>query len=106
MGGIDYLDASEAYNRNSPRTTGGSFHMQHSVVQKQRRLTQQQRKDQAIKFLNFKGHKAFKKVERFNEHYKIQKELGSGSFGSVRLGYHKKSEVPVAIKIIKKSLLA
>jgi calcium-dependent protein kinase len=35
----------------------------------------------------------------------LSKELGSGSFGSVRLGQHRASKVVVAIKIIKKALL-
>ena len=94
---------------DSPRSeqTSGSFQfLQHSVIQQQRRLTAKERKEQTERFLNFKAAKAFKKVERFTDLYKIQKELGNGSFGSVRLGQHRKSGVPCAIKIIKKSLLS
>ena len=69
-------------------------------------MTAAERKEQTERFLNFKAQKSFKKVERFTDLYKIQKELGSGSFGSVRLGQHRKSGVPCAIKIVKKSLLS
>ena len=69
-------------------------------------MTAAERKEQTERFLNFKAQKSFKKVERFTDLYKIQKELGSGSFGSVRLGQHRKSGVPCAIKIVNKSLLS
>ena len=39
------------------------------------------------------------------QYYDVKKEIGSGSFGSVKLGTHKKSGVPCAIKIIRKSSL-
>ena len=35
----------------------------------------------------------------------MRRELGSGAFGSVKLGQHKQSQVPCAIKIIRKSSL-
>ena len=35
----------------------------------------------------------------------MRRELGSGAFGSVKLGKHKQSQVPCAIKIIRKSSL-
>ena len=36
---------------------------------------------------------------------RLGKELGSGSFGAVRLAVHKASNINVAIKIIKKSMI-
>lgn len=42
----------------------------------------------------------------FTDHYRLKKELGSGAFGSVKLGEHRLSKVPCAIKIVKKSKLA
>ena len=39
------------------------------------------------------------------DHYVKIKEIGSGAFGSVMLGKHKKSGVPCAIKVIRKSSL-
>ena len=38
-------------------------------------------------------------------HYEVKKEIGSGAFGAVKLGMHKKSGVPCAIKVIRKSSL-
>ena len=35
----------------------------------------------------------------------MKKELGSGAFGSVKLAHHKLSQVPCAVKIIRKSSL-
>lgn len=42
----------------------------------------------------------------FTDHYRLKKELGCGAFGSVKLGEHRLSKVPCAIKIVKKSKLA
>lgn len=56
-------------------------------------------------FLSFQSQKSFKTIDKLTDHYKVQKELGSGAFGSVRLGMHKKSGVPCAIKIIRKQSL-
>jgi len=44
-------------------------------------------------------------VEKFIDHYSVRRELGSGAFGSVKLGTHKKSGVLCAIKIINKKSL-
>ena len=49
--------------------------------------------------------RGFKKTERFTEQYSVRKELGSGAFGSVKLGKHRRSDVPCAIKIIYKTKL-
>ena len=69
-------------------------------------MTKAEREEQTARFLNFKSAKAFKQVERFKDLYETKKQLGQGSFGQVRLGTHRKSGVPCAIKIIKKSLLS
>ena len=47
----------------------------------------------------------FKRVERLDESYQVVGELGSGQFGTVKEGMHKRSQMPCAIKIIKKSSL-
>jgi serine/threonine protein kinase len=44
-------------------------------------------------------------VGKFTDHYMVRKELGSGAFGSVKLGQHRKSGITCAIKIIRKSSL-
>ena len=66
-------------------------------------MTEKERKEQTERFLHFKNARAFKQVEKFTDIYSLRKELGAGQFGSVRLGKHRKSGVPCAIKIIKKS---
>ena len=38
-------------------------------------------------------------------HYEVRREIGSGAFGAVKLGKHRKSGVPCAIKVIRKSSL-
>lgn len=48
--------------------------------------------------------KGFKKG-KITANYRLGKELGCGSFGSVRLAVHKASNINVAIKIIKKSMI-
>jgi serine/threonine protein kinase len=55
--------------------------------------------------LSFKASKGFKKIRKITDNYQLGKELGKGSFGSVRLGQHRGSKVMVAIKIIKKQQL-
>ena len=75
------------------------------TIDRQSRMSAKERQDQAEHILSFKTQRAFKTVERFAEHYKIVKEIGNGSFGSVKLGKHRKSDVPCAIKVIKKSSL-
>lgn len=45
-------------------------------------------------------------MHKFTDFYRISKELGSGAFGTVKLGSHRRSGVPCAIKIIKKESLA
>ena len=64
-----------------------------------------ERKTQAEHFLSYKQKAAFKTVARFPEHYQVSREIGNGSFGSVKLGKHRKSGVPCAIKIVKKESL-
>ena len=76
-----------------------------AALEKQRRLTHEERKAQAEHFLSFKNNRSFKQVANFREHYIVKKDIGSGAFGSVHLGEHRKSGVPCAIKIIRKSSL-
>jgi calcium-dependent protein kinase len=47
----------------------------------------------------------FKTVASFPKLYSLKKELGTGAFGSVKLGLHRKTKIPCAIKIIKKESL-
>ena len=47
----------------------------------------------------------FKTVERFATFYSKRKEIGKGAFGTVHLGSHRKTNVPCAIKTIKKTQL-
>ena len=68
-------------------------------------MTAAERDQQAEHVISFMTVRGFKKVERFTEHYSVRKELGSGAFGSVKLGKHRRSEVPCAIKIIYKTKL-
>ena len=71
----------------------------------QRALSFVQRQEQADHFLSFKKQRAFKSVARFAQHYSLRREIGSGAFGSVKLGEHKKSGTPCAVKVIRKSTL-
>lgn len=75
------------------------------VKRKQSSKTSKQVTDQHQRILGFKASKGFKKIKKITDSYQLGKELGSGSFGSVRLAQHKASKVMVAIKIIKKQLL-
>ena len=75
------------------------------LMTSRRRMTVQERDEQAEHFLSFMSVKGFKKIERFTEHYSVRKELGAGAFGSVKLGKHRRSDVPCAIKIIHKTKL-
>jgi serine/threonine protein kinase len=38
----------------------------------------------------------------FKDHYKVEKEIGSGSFAVVKKGVNKQTGEKVAIKVIKK----
>jgi serine/threonine protein kinase len=72
------------------------------IMDKQRKLSAAQKDTQAQNFLSYKESMKFKRVERFHQHYSIRKELGSGAFGSVKLGTHRKTKMPCAIKVIRK----
>ena len=64
-----------------------------------------EKQEQAQNFLSFKEHQQFKKIEKFLEIYSKRKEIGTGAFGSVFLGLHRKTKMPCAIKTIKKTSL-
>ena len=72
---------------------------------RQSKKTKGQVKKDQERILGFKSSKGFKRIKRISDTYILAKELGSGSFGAVRLAQHKQSKVLVAIKIIKKELL-
>lgn len=55
---------------------------------------------------NFKNYRALRQIKDINKHYKIGKELGSGSFGVVNLANKVGSSEKVAIKTIKKRSLS
>ena len=76
-----------------------------TVMNEQRRLTSAEKKEQADHFLTFKDKMQFKTVARFHEHYSKRKEIGSGAFGTVHIGMHRKTNLPCAIKTIKKESL-
>lgn len=67
--------------------------------------TKKQIDEQNMLIPNMKQVKGFKKIRNITDNYILGKELGSGSFGTVRLGQHRQTKVAVAIKIIKKSKL-
>lgn len=68
-------------------------------------MSKAEREEQASSFLNFKNKMKFKTVARFHEHYQVLKEIGHGAFGTVKIGKHRKTSMPCAIKIIKKESL-
>ena len=70
-----------------------------------RRMTQDQRSNQIERFINVKQFTKFQEVAKFSEHYKLGKELGRGAFGVVKVGTHRKSGVPCAIKTVIKEKL-
>ena len=76
-----------------------------NAMSNQRRLTQAKRRQMADHIISHKQFSSFHTVERFADHYSIKKEIGAGAFGSVKLGCHRQSGYPCAIKIIKKSSL-
>ena len=80
--------------------------IEHDMVDNVRRQTKQQRKQNLETFMSMKTAKKFKKVERFSDHYSLLKEIGAGAFGSVKLGRHKATQQPCAVKIIRKSSLS
>ena len=55
--------------------------------------------------LNFKGNMKFKTIEKFSSLYSKRREVGSGAFGTVHIGSHRKTNMPCAIKTVKKTKL-
>ena len=75
-------------------------------MEKHRRKTMVERENDIERFIEAKdSNKKFRQVEKFSEHYKLGKELGRGTFGVVKIGTHRKSGVPCAIKIVTKEKL-
>lgn len=52
--------------------------------------------------LSFKQSRGMRKIKSIKDYYDLNRELGTGSFGSVLLAKHKKSKCSVAIKVIEK----
>ena len=57
---------------------------------------------QQMSSLSFKDKIKFKTVEQFEDHYEIQSDLGEGSFGCVKVGKHRNTDMLCAVKIIDK----
>lgn len=55
--------------------------------------------------MTFEKYKSFKWVNKIDDHYKMGRELGKGSFGSVFATENIQTKIPAAIKIIKKDKL-
>lgn len=68
-------------------------------------MTKRQLQDQQKNILSFKASKGFKAIANITDTYKMGKELGAGSFGTVNFATHRSSNAAVAIKIIKKQSL-
>ena len=79
---------------------------QSSVMVQDRRSTRLEKKQIQNHFLTFKEQMKFKQTDSFAQHYKISKQLGAGAFGTVKAGFHRRSKMPCAIKIIKKEKLS
>ncbi len=78
---------------------------QDTILTKQRELTTEERKQQSERFLTYQTKKSFKTITLLSEFYKVERELGNGAFGCVKLASHKVSGTPCAIKIITKKSL-
>lgn len=63
------------------------------------------KRKQHDKFLTFKSAMKFKQIQSFAKQYRVSKELGKGNFGVVKIGQHRRSGMPCAVKIIKKQSL-
>ena len=98
----DQRPKASSENKKSNKNLPANSQAVDEAIMKQRRLTQEERVKQAEHFLSFKTTQAFKNIENFSDHYDIVRPLGAGAFGEVCLGEHKKSNVPCAIKIIRK----
>ena len=75
------------------------------LIEQQRRMSRAEIQQQQAHFLTFKEQMKFKEVKRFHEHYSLKKEIGSGAFGTVKIGEHRRTRMPCAIKIIRKESL-
>ena len=71
-----------------------------------RTLSKTERERENQHFIDFKQMMKFKTVKKFSKHYRTRGTLGRGQFGMVMLGYHTGTEVPCAIKMIKKEEIA
>ena len=70
-----------------------------------KRISKAESTAQHSHIIGFITQKKFKRVENFQEHYQLLEKLGSGGFGTVHSGLHRRSNVPCAIKVIEKESL-
>ena len=87
------------------RADTGDFLQVDEMVQQQRRLTKAERQSQAEAMISARGVMKFKVVEKFSSLYSKRREVGSGAFGTVHIGAHRKTNMPCAIKTVKKTKL-
>jgi hypothetical protein len=74
--------------QNNSRAQSFRGYAADNVKNDQRRKTKAELQKQQQRILNFKSAKGFRKTTKITDTYALGKELGSGSFGSVRLGHH------------------
>ena len=57
---------------------------------------------QQVQGLSFKDKIKFKTVEQFEDHYEIQSDLAEGSYGCVKVGRHRNTDMLCAVEVIDK----
>jgi len=77
------------------------------IVDQDRRMSRQQKSQKLQQFVDYKRNMKFKLVDRqfVANNYSMRKTLGTGAFGTVKLCMHRKTQMPCAIKFIKKESL-
>ena len=72
------------------------------MMDRHRNNTSDFKRKQYDRFLNIKSAKKFRFVHNFAKHYRVSKKLGEGNFGVVKIGCHRRTGMPCAVKVIKK----
>lgn len=75
------------------------------MINDERAYNNHDRKEAYERILNFQNLKGFKQCDDFKSMYKLNKQLGKGSFGSVWSAVHIKVKAPCAVKIVTKKKL-